>query len=282
MYFTLQKNWKESLSKLFNESNDELIISSPYISEFGAKFIVDNANKNLFQQGKLKFVTDLSPKNIYQGSTDPNCFKFLFDHFKNFELFHLPQLHAKVYISNIQAIITSGNITAGGLLRNFEYGIRISDKKIVKLIKQDISDFGELGSMFSLPEIDNYCKVSEEIKILFKKKEMSIKKELTQKFNALIAKANDELIFTRIKGDALHATFEKTIFYLLGKYGALETQRLHSHIKEIHPDLCDDNIDRVIDGVRFGKKWKHAVRSTQQHLKKKGLIELIDKKWKLI
>ena len=97
----------------------------------------------------------------------------------------------------------------------------------------------------------------------------------------MIAKANDELIFTRIKGDALHTTFEKTIFYILSKYGALETQQLHNHIKEIHPDLCDDNIDRVIDGVRFGKKWKHAVRSSQQHLKKKGLIELIDAKWKL-
>ena len=125
MYLILQKNWKESLSKLFKDSKDELIISSPYISEFGANFIIDNANKNLTQQGNLKFVTDLSPKNIYQGSTDPNCFKLLFGHFKNFELFHLPQLHAKVYVSNIQAIITSGNITTGGLLRNFEYELLI-------------------------------------------------------------------------------------------------------------------------------------------------------------
>jgi hypothetical protein len=52
-------------------------------------------------------------------------------------------------------------------------------------------------------------------------------------------------------------------------------------IQRIHADLCDDSIDRVIDGEHFGKKWKHAVRTAQQQLKKRGEIHLRDGRWHL-
>jgi hypothetical protein len=49
----------------------------------------------------------------------------------------------------------------------------------------------------------------------------------------------------------------------------------------MHPDLCDDKLDRVIGGVNFGKKWKHLVRSAQQALKREGCIALDGSKWRL-
>jgi hypothetical protein len=52
-------------------------------------------------------------------------------------------------------------------------------------------------------------------------------------------------------------------------------------IQEIHPDLCDDDVDRMIHGVRFGKNWKHAVRAAQQQLKRNGSIALQDGPWAL-
>lgn len=277
----LQKNWKDSLSQLLNESDDELVISSPYISDFGSNFIIANTNKKLSQKGKLRFITDLSPKNIYQGSTDPNCFKSLFSHFKYFELFHLPQLHAKVYANNVEAIVTSGNSTSGGLLRNFEYGVKISDRMVANQIKDDIKSYGELGSQFSLSEISAYCDISEEVRVLFRKKENSIREEITKKINVALSEASDKLIYSRLKNGALHTVFEKTILYLLNKYGTLHTQQLHNFIKNIHPDLCDDSVDRVINGARFGKKWKHAVRTAQQHLKRRGLVKLLDRQWRI-
>jgi hypothetical protein len=69
--------------------------------------------------------------------------------------------------------------------------------------------------------------------------------------------------------------------YILEKYGGMQTEQLHFYIKQIHPDLCDDSIDRVIDGKHYGKRWKHYVRNSQQHLKSKGLIELTNGIWKL-
>ena len=61
----------------------------------------------------------------------------------------------------------------------------------------------------------------------------------------------------------------------------MSTEDLYSSIADLHPDLCDDSVDRVIDGKRFGKKWKHAVRTAQQQLKRKGIADLRQGKWSL-
>lgn len=59
----------------------------------------------------------------------------------------------------------------------------------------------------------------------------------------------------------------------------MSTAELHPLVQALHPDLCDDGVDRVIDGVHFGKRWKHMVRNAQQHLKSQGRIRLEDGRW---
>jgi len=77
----------------------------------------------------------------------------------------------------------------------------------------------------------------------------------------------------------MHTIFATTICYLLEKHGPLTTRQLHPQIADLHPDLCDDSIDRIIDGKRFGKKWNHAVQTAQQHLKKPRKVEIIGGRW---
>jgi hypothetical protein len=91
----------------------------------------------------------------------------------------------------------------------------------------------------------------------------------------------EELIRVRLQEGPIHTVFAKTILYILEHHGRLSTEELHPLIERIHPDLCDNTVDRVIDGKRFGKKWKHAVRTAQQDLKQKGRIELVGGKWAL-
>jgi hypothetical protein len=52
----------------------------------------------------------------------------------------------------------------------------------------------------------------------------------------------------------------------------MTTTRLHEPIRLVHPDLCDDRVGRVIGRRHFGKRWKHAVRSAQQGLRRRGVI----------
>lgn len=279
---TLQKGWHHSLNEVFQSVTNELVISSPYISDVGANFLINNISNEFKENGILKFISDLSPKNIYQGATDPNSFRLLFSSINSVQLFHLPRLHSKVYVSDKnKAIITSGNLTAGGLYNNFEYGIFTDDESSINLIKNDLLNYGNLGAVINYDKIKTYCTISEEIKLLYKQKEKSSKKEFENKFKVAVEKADTELIKAKIGSGAIHSVFEKTIFYLLKKNIALPTVDINILISEIHPDLCDNELDRVINGVHFGKKWKHIVRTTLQNGKKKGIFELVNGNWQL-
>jgi hypothetical protein len=282
MIETLQRGWNKNLNEVFQSVERELTVSSPYISNSGAEFLLKNVSKKFKENGVIIFVTDLSPKNIYQGSTDPNSFKLLFKSISSVQVYHLPRLHSKVYISDTKkAIITSGNLTSGGIYNNFEYGIFIKENEKIAVIKNDLQSYANLGALINSKVIDEYCEISEEIKNIYKQKEKSVNIELDSRFKKIVRKADDDLIRARLSGGALHSVFEKTIYYLLQKHGPMPTSIIHSLIEVIHPDLCDDTVDRVIDGVSFGKKWKHAARTAQQHLKKKGLAELVNGFWTL-
>jgi hypothetical protein len=74
--------------------------------------------------------------------------------------------------------------------------------------------------------------------------------------------------------------FSDTITFPLTK-GPLRTEELHPLIQLLHPDLCDDSVDRVIDGVHFGQKWTHYVPNAQQYLKRNGEIEFDGSRWNM-
>ena len=277
----LSRGWKGELQNVFLQARNDIIISSPYVTEQGTNFVLANLRQEVTAQIRLRILTNLSPVNIYQGSTDPEALKSLVLALPHFTLLHLPKLHAKVYIVDHKcAIVTSANLTAGGLEHNYEYGIKISDPRIVKEIAQDIISYSDLGAMVSPQNLDNYSHIADRLRNTYKKQQKSIVKSVRKEFEQEILSAEDELIRMRLAGGAMHTVFAKTILYLLRRYGPLSTEQMHPKIEAIHPDLCDNTIDRVIDGKHFGKKWKHAVRTAQQQLKKKGLIFLDWDLWK--
>jgi phosphatidylserine/phosphatidylglycerophosphate/cardiolipin synthase-like enzyme len=278
----LNRNWSKSLSDIFEEAKSDIFISSPYATKDGSNFFLKNTSKEFQQNGKLVFLTNLSPQNISQGSTDPKAFDILRNELKNISIWHLPNLHAKVYISDkSKAIVTSGNFTAGGFYNNFEYGLKILDSKCSHLIYDDIFSYSQLGSNITNETLEIYLEISEQIKESVKKQQKEIKSSVRKKFKSLFQEAENQLIKERLNVGPVHNIFSKTILYILGKNGDLSTEQLHGFVKQIHPDLCDDTIDRVIDGKHFGKKWKHYVRNSQQHLKRNGLVKLENGIWKL-
>ena len=101
-------------------------------------------------------------------------------------------------------------------------------------------------------------------------------------FDVVAREVRDQLVKLRLREGPMHAVFAATIEFLIRQHGPLATKELHERTAAIHPDLCNDDIDRIIDGRSFGKKWKHALRSAQQHLKKQGRIQLSDGRWELV
>jgi hypothetical protein len=274
------RDWRRELASLTNAASEDLLISSPYITTLGCDTVCANLNDAFRAAGRFTVLTDLSPVAMCQAATDPTALRSLLDVRQGARIFHLPRLHAKVYIADTRAaIVTSGNLTAGGLIQNYEYGLRVSDPAFVQSIRSDVTAYANLGAAISASQLAEYSEIAQDVRSTFRQTQAAISKAARQRFAAVVRKAEDELVRLRLAGGAMHTVFAKTILYLLRRSGPLTTVDLHAHIQAIHPDLCDDTIDRVIDGEHFGKKWKHAVRTAQQQLKKRGVIELRDQRW---
>lgn len=217
-----------------------------------------------------------------QGATDPRAVKFLADRVPGLTICHLPRLHAKVYVVDSDAaIVTSANLTNGGLVQNYEYGVRLANRAMVRQIKCDLIEFSSLGACLSPTELTHYVQVSEQVRAAFQRQQRTISRTAKAQFERLFFSAENELIALRISGASRTQVFQRTIEYLLARYGAMTTPEIHRRVAAIHSDLCDDKVDRVINGHHFGKQWKHAVRTAQSHLKTANRIKLVGELWEL-
>jgi hypothetical protein len=278
----LGRSWDHQLARLIRGAKKELVISSPFITTAGTDFVVSHISKMLRDRGTMRILTDLSPDHVCQGSIDPAALQSLIGRTKSLLIHHLPRLHSKVYVSDENcSIVTSGNLTSGGLRTNYEYGVEIVHGPTVRAIRDDIVSYSVVGVAITPDRLCAYCELVAPLRDAFRKAQASTQKALRDNYNSAFRTAGDELIRLKLAGGAMHTVFEKTIVYVLQTHGPLRTKELHPRIEAIHPELCDNTIDRVIDGQNFGKKWKHAVRTAQQQLKHKGQIELSRNRWSL-
>jgi PLD-like domain len=278
----LQRGWTANLKKLLSSAKRDVLISSPFITQEGVLFVHEHLSSKVRNAGGCRLITNLSPNNIVQGATDPRALKFLADRLAGFTVWHLPKLHAKVYIADVtSAIITSANLTRGGPTQNYEYGIHFTEQATVRQIRDEVTAYSDLGACLSPQELSHYVDVSAQVRAAFQRQQRTVSRTAKAQFERLFFRAENDLISLRISGASRTRVFERTIEYLLSRYGAMTTPEIHDRVKSIHPDLCDDTIDRVIAGQHFGKKWKHAVRTAQGHLKAADRIELIGRKWQL-
>jgi len=276
----LRKGWANRLAYLTEIAEGSLLISSPYVTRAGTESLISHLSLQQRTTVELTFLTNLSPAQVCQGSSDPSSFEDLAETFSAIRLIHLPRLHAKTYVADDKiAIITSANMTAGGLYLNYEYGCETSERTAVRAIRKDVQSYAALGAIVTEADLKTYCQLTEEVRSAYKQRLNDARKSTMRRFRRIFQTAEDQLIRLRLTEGALHTVFAKTILYLLRRYGPLSALQIHPMIQGIRPDLCDDLVDRVIDGKRFGKKWKHAVRSAQQHLKRKGDIFLSAGRW---
>lgn len=277
-YRCLISPWKNEFTDIIGSTERELFISSPFVNFEGVKILSEAVNKK--KSVHVSVITNFSAQNIVNGVTEPAALLELYERFSSVKISSLGRLHAKVYlIDNSMGIITSANLTRGGLVNNFEYGIVIDDKDMIYAIKSDMLQYYSLGNVFDKEFLEKINQQSNEMFEIRKKAEKTDAAQLLKKSQESLG---IELLRNRVKGGrTINEIFTETILYILSKKGSLSTQAMHSLIQVAHPDICDDSIDRVINGQNFGKKWKHSVRNAQQSLKKNRQIYLKDGKWYL-
>lgn len=273
--------WDAVFKELVSQVNQSALLVSPYISVAPIEQIIQILRqRGLDKSVSIRVVTDLAPDNVLRGSTEPAALVMLAKEIPHTVVTYLPSLHAKVYIADeTVGIVTSANLTEGGLFRNYEYGIRLNDPELVCLLHRDLTEYANLGSIVTPTQLDMLSQAAKDLRELHRRKERQASKEIRQAFARRVADTELELMKIRATGQSENSIFSATILYLLRKYGPLTTAELHPFIQRIHPDLCNDRIDRVINGVHFGKRWKHMVRNAQQSLKKQGQIAYDGQRW---
>lgn len=267
---------------LIQKAEREIVLTSPYINAEGTEIF--NSAVERKSQLSLTLLTNLSVKNIVAGVTQPEAILKLCEGFKTASVWSLQRLHAKVFIADAEsAMISSANLTLGGIRENFEYGALIESRDAVSQIKADVMDYARLGNEISATLLRDIAEESQLAKELKAEQEKELReREATSKLKRLERRLHHALLANRVKsGKTINEIFANTILYLMHKHKQLTTPELHRLVQEIHPDICDDKIDRIINGQRFGKLWKHSVRNAQQRLKAKGKIRHSGKLWLL-
>lgn len=275
--------WDSTFAEIASSAQQRLVLCAPYVSQDGAEAVARARRARADIGAHSLLLTDLSPRAVCAGATDPIAVAGISDTLNGSKVVHLPRLHAKVYVADgCRAVVTSGNLTSGGLGRNYEYGVLVGDAALAATIETDILEYAALGAEMDRATLARYCDAAADARRAYTQQVASASRAVQRRLTVALQAADDSLIRARLAGGALHTVFARTIAFLLRRHGPLTTQQLHPLVQHLHPDLCDDSVDRVIDGRRFGKKWKHAVRTAQQQLKKAGAVALVGDRWQFV
>lgn len=251
----LKTPWKNEFLDLVASSKKSIQITSPFIKENICNEILAIKNKDT----QLELITSFKLLNIYSGSLDLNGLENILN--KNGIIKNFPKLHSKIYLfDNEKVIISSGNLTNGGLLSNYEYGVLISDLSIVEKVSTDYSILSndENTGKIKLSDIETVRKILNNIP----KKEsldlpsFEIKYEIET--NDVI-EIKGEIITSNLSGWRLEVF--KCIETLPSQYFSLsEINRFENSLKNIFP-----NNNHILD----------KIRQQLQQLRDLGLIEFL-------
>ena len=273
--------WATTFYDLVDTAENELLVASPFISSYPLMKVIEAIeDRQSPDRVHVGIITNLAVDSLLSGSVDVAGLLHLVQSIPNSTVTYLPSLHAKVYVADTQcAVITSANLTNRGMAGNHEYGVLLRDPVLVSKVRSDLTRYASLGNNVSLDTLAALAQAAEELKAVRRQVDESVRFKLKVAFEQRTEAAQLELLKARAKGKTTHGIFRDTVLYVLEQKGPLRTVELHPLVQQIHPDLCDDAIDRVIDDVHFGKRWKHYVRNAQQALKRQGLVGFDGQHW---
>ena len=262
----LKSPFEKEFRTILGKTQREIVFSSPYINYGGVSILLDSIGN--INDKSINILTNLSARNIIDNVTQPQALLKMYDVFKETTILSLDKLHAKIYIiDEAFAVITSANLTYGGLISNFEYGVLIDDIESVKMIKRDVLDYAALGHIFDKTFITMIYEESQKIKQVQEKPD---KERNDSELRLLLEQKEriDSLFIHRYENkETRHSIFVKTVLFLLQKHKQLTIIEIYAFVKDIHPEMCDDSIE-----YHNEKRWKIEIRQALFFWRRKGMV----------
>jgi HKD family nuclease len=122
--------WEKTFVRLLRKATATVYLASPFIKSQTASLITQNIANGI----DFRYINSFKLAYFHNGASDLDALSILMK--DNCKQKNVPNLHAKLFIFDDAAIITSGNLTPGGLKNNLEYGILVQDSLITE-IKHD-------------------------------------------------------------------------------------------------------------------------------------------------
>lgn len=258
MFTIIKSPWEKTFLDLLARAKTEVFFASPFIKTQTALLI----NKTIQPKIDFRYLNSFKLAHFHNGASDLEALRILNNVSCRQKSVH--NLHAKLFIFDDQAIITSGNLTPGGLRNNLEYGVLTGEK--VDEIKKDYLN------IFNNPEypeitLDVVKKAEAILASVPKEKQKRISVSDKSLFEEVI---NDENIDERYEGGTQSiisnlSPWEKDVFSCLVKikndvFSLPEAYKYESYLNSLHPS---------------NKNIKAKIRQQMQYLRDIGLVEFI-------
>lgn len=249
----LKTPWKSEFLSLVNESESKIRITSPFIKEN----ICNDILKTKKECTNIELITSFKLMNLYSGALDIKGIGALINN-NNTTVKNYSSLHAKIYIfDDKKAIITSSNLTNGGLVNNFEYGVLIKEKNVVYEIINDFETlFNDVNTgTIKNTDIDTVQKILAQI-------QNSEKKE----FPHFSLESESDLVLTNVKNisNSLNG-WQKEVF--------LSADKIDKQVFDLNDMYFYENeFSRIYPK---NKNIKDKIRQQLQVLRDLSLIEFL-------
>lgn len=257
--------WKDDFLELVHEAKKSIKITSPFVKNDVCAEMINAKNSAT----KIDLITSFKLMSIYSGCLDISAIENIINN--NGTVKNFPKLHSKIYLfDDERAIITSGNLTFGGMLKNFEYGIYLEEKSIVKTIVEDFNSLSrnERTGVVKKSDLETVKSILEKIsKSVFPKlPSYEIK---TPEENLDVIETSVEPILSSLSGWKLEVfkcanSIPKQIFTLN------EINQFENHLSKIYPTnqhitdkirqqlqyLRDLGLLEFLGGGKYKKLWR--------------------------
>lgn len=271
---------RSAIENVVAQAKNDLFIASPYIKESETSWLTECFRGKRRSELRLSILTDVCTDSVLSGSLDMSALQQLSVSFPCSTVTTLPRLHAKVYIADSRvALITSANFTRSGLDFNSEYGVGIEEADAITKVKEDMLSYCRLGQVLSNDRLTDLSATAARLSAEYKRVQRVATTAVKREFRESLKDAQVEFIRAKVGNRTSHAIFAEAILYLLSRK-PMRTADLQPAIKELLPELCGDEA-LVINGQKFGKRWKHGVRTSQVYLRRGGRIWLDGELWKI-
>ena len=141
----IKSPWGATFDEFAESIRESAIIAAPFIAQGPVERLARRLGSRR-RSVRLEALTSLNEDSLIDGATDAAALAWLCDRAPGTTVRHLGNLHAKAYIADGHtAIVSSANLTDGGLRRNLELGVAITDPATVREIAGDLRAYGSLG-----------------------------------------------------------------------------------------------------------------------------------------